>query len=367
MRNVFEVELGARSGHFTQLILPAAPYAMLDALEKLRLGNGEAPTWCILSVFNCERIADFMDEDGALFELNALCQQLALLNEGQLAIVEGLVKMEYEQGAQPVPLPRLIDMAYSTDRCHHVDEATNDYTLGRFCAENGFVPEADDLPDEAFELLDFAKIGREFRQNEGGVFTSGGYVQKHDELRQMYENLDFTAKKPEYTILVQTASGCEVRLPVPPGDPTGDEPVLCVDCAAPSLIGLSGRMGTWDMLAHRLAEVELDGELPKYKAVLEATGCDEISWALALADELEQYSFDPKVRDPEDVAEDRLFRLLSPEEVDLLTPSLNLYPSGQTLIGASGQLTGRGWVERVDGQPIDPEQSQTGGMNLERF
>ena len=168
-----------------------------------------------------------------------------------------------------------------------------------------------------------------------------------------YENLDLTLKKPEYTILVQTASGCEVRLPVPLGAPTGDEPVLCVDCAAPALIGLSGRMGTWDMLAHRLAELGMDGDLPKYKAVLEATGCDEISWALALADELEQYSFDPKVRDPEEVAEERLFRLLPPEEVDLLTPSLNLHQYGQTLIGASGQLTGRGWVERVDGQPID--------------
>ena len=158
MRKVFEMELGARSGHFTQLILPAAPYAMLDALKKLRLEEGETPTWTALSIFNCERIADFMDEDGTLFELNALCQQLAQLDEAQLAIVEGLAKMEYEQGAQPVSLPQLIDMAYSTDRCHFVEEATDDYTLGRFCAENSFVPEADDLSDEAFELLDFARI-----------------------------------------------------------------------------------------------------------------------------------------------------------------------------------------------------------------
>ncbi len=136
MRKVFEVELGARSGHFTQLILPAAPYAMLDALEKLRLEDGEAPTWATLSVFNCERIADFMDEDGTLFELNALCQQLALLDEGQLAIVEGLAAMGYEKGSRPIPMPQLIDMAYSTDRCHLVEEATDDYTLGRFCAEN---------------------------------------------------------------------------------------------------------------------------------------------------------------------------------------------------------------------------------------
>ena len=96
--------------------------------------------------------------------------------------------------------------------------------------------------------------------------------------------------------------------------------MLCVDCAAPTLTGLTGTLGTWDMLAHRLVELEMDGELPKYKALVEAIGCDEICWALALANELDQYSFDPKVRDPEEVAEERLFRLLPPEEVNLLTP-----------------------------------------------
>lgn len=305
MRKVFEVELGARSGHFTQLILPAAPYAMLDALEKLRLEDGEAPTWATLSVFNCERIADFMDEDGTLFELNALCQQLALLDEGQLAIVEGLAAMGYEKGSRPIPMPQLIDMAYSTDCCHLVEEATNDYTLGRFCAENGFVPEADDLSDEAFEQLDFAKIGREFRQNEGGVLTSGGYVQKHDELRQVCDTLNLVPQKPDYAILVATASGCEVKLPVPLGEPLGDEPVLCVDCAAPALTGLSGAMATLDMLAHRLTYLTVDGEMPKYKALLEATGCDDIRWALALADGLNQYSFSPNLLEPEDAAMDQ--------------------------------------------------------------
>ena len=368
MRKVFEMELGARSGHFTQLILPAAPYAMLDALEKLRLEDGEAPTWATLSVFNCERIADFMDEDGTLFELNALCQQLALLDEGQLAVVEGLAKMEYEQGAQPVPLPRLIGMAYSTDRCHFVEEATDDYTLGRFCAENSFVPEADDLSDEAFELLDFARIGREFRQNEGGVFTSGGYVQQHDELRQVYETLDLAPKKPDHTILVQTASGCEVRLPVPLGEPTGDEPVLCLDCATPALIGLSGTMATWDFLAHRLAELEVDGELPKYKALVEATGCDDICQALSLADELDQYMLDPKYHTPEEVARGVINMTVPRHEIETLLPHVNLYQYGQALIQASGgQLTGYGLIERTDGQPvqaIDQEQSQMGEMNL---
>ena len=47
----------------------------------------------------------------------------------------------------------------------------------------------------------------------------------------------------------------------------------CLDCAAPALIGLTAMVSTLDMLARRLTELELDGELTKYKAVLAATGC----------------------------------------------------------------------------------------------
>ena len=64
--------------------------------------------------------------------------------------------------------PQLIDLAYSTDCCHLVEGVVTDAQLGRFCTGNGFVPEAEGLSDKAFELLDFAKIGREFCEAAGG-------------------------------------------------------------------------------------------------------------------------------------------------------------------------------------------------------
>ena len=371
MCKVFEVELSSHSRRNVPLALPAQPYVMLDALEQLRLEDGEIPQWILPSTgcFGYDDVFQVLDRSGGLFDLNALAQRLSALDDQQDAALEGLLKMEpgNQYGCAVIPIPRLIDLAYSTDRCHIVEEATDDYTLGRFCAENGFVPEADDLSDEAFELLDFTRIGQQFRQNEGGVFTSGGYVQKHDELRQVYETLDLAPKKPDHTILVQTASGCEVKLPVPLGDPTGDEPVLCADCAAPALIGLSGRLGTWDMLAHRLAELEVDGELPKYKAVLDATGCDDICWALSLADELDQYMLDPKCRTPEEVAESAINFVVPQREIAALLPHVNLYQYGQALVQAGGgALTGYGLIERVGHQPIQSmEQEPTqGGLEM---
>ena len=168
MRKLVDVELSSRNGLYTELSFPTTPYSILDALEKLRLEANEEPEWFILRSLDSQDVIWRFDQCGSLTELNTLCEQLVQLDERQLAIVQGLVDME-----EPIyiPMSRFIDIVYSTDRCHFLEGITDDAQLGRFCAENGFVSEADDLSDEAFELLDFAKIGQEFLQDVGGVFT----------------------------------------------------------------------------------------------------------------------------------------------------------------------------------------------------
>ncbi len=137
MRKVFEVELSSENG-CTELTLPAAPYALLDALEKLELADDEAPRWEILRMHSCGHLSPYLDHGGTLTELDALTQRLSELGETELSIVDGLIQMEQLQpGITPVPLPRLIDLAYSTDCCHLVEGVVTDAQLGRFCAEAG--------------------------------------------------------------------------------------------------------------------------------------------------------------------------------------------------------------------------------------
>ena len=52
MRKVFEVELSSQDGLCAELALPATRYALLDAVEKLELADGEAPQWELLSAFD---------------------------------------------------------------------------------------------------------------------------------------------------------------------------------------------------------------------------------------------------------------------------------------------------------------------------
>ena len=224
--------------------------------------------------------------------------------------------------------------------------------------------EAGDLPDAAFALLDFERIGKQFRKAEGGVFTRAGYVQRREELKQVYNTLDLTLKKPDYAILAELPDGNRVKLPTPLGKTMVDEPARCIDCVAPALIGLTAMRSTLDMLARRLAELELDGDLTRYKAVLEATGCDDISQALALADELDRYSFDPEPREPDEVASGYLKGLLPEEDLAALLPNVNLYCYGQKLIEQSGgKLTGYGYVQpsTAPTQDIGP---QTDGSEM---
>lgn len=353
MRKVFEAELSSKNG-CTQLTLPAGPHALLDALERLRLEPGETPRWEILRMPSCGHLSPYLDHGGALPELNALTLRLSELGETELSILEGLIQMEQPRpGITPLPLPRLIDLAYSTDCCHLVEGVVTDVQLGRFCAENGFAPEVENLPDAAFELLDFGKIGRQFREIEGGVFTRGGYVQWREELKQVYKTLDLTPKKPDYTILAELPDGSRMELPAPLDRSVEDSPVQCVDCAAPVLNGLTGNLGTLNYLARRVAELEADGGLTKYKSLLEAARCDGIIQALSLADQLDQYHLSPKLLGPEGVAMECLNTLLADEDAELIAQYLDLSRYGEAVVAQDGgKLTSYGLVERADGRPI---------------
>ena len=366
MREVFEVEAASENG-CTQLTLPAAPYAMLDALERLRLEPGETPRWELLKSYDAWHIYQYMDqEDGSLADLNALAQRLALLKDQEFAIIEGLAAMEPGPLGQSIPLSRLIDMAYSTDCCHLVEGVVTDAQLGRFCAESGFVPGADSLTGEMFELLDFERIGKQFGEAEGGVFTRGGYVQRREELKQVYKTLDFTPKKPDYTMLAELPDGSRIKLPTPPGKTMADEPAQCVDCATPSLTGLTAMLSTLDMLARRMVELEVDGELTKYKALLEAVHCQDMIQALTLADGLDQYTFSPKLLEPEDVAFECLRTMLPGNEVELLTPYLDLRRYAQAALDQTdGLLTRHGMIQRTADQPAQTMDRETESNELE--
>lgn len=340
MRKVMNVYLARAatpySESYADLDLPATPYELLDTLDRLRLSEGETPYSQINEYYNFEELAPLLSGDSGLYELNALAKRLSELDELQQASFKGMLQMEVNKKEGQIQMPRLIDLAYGTGCCHVVD-ATNDSQLGRFYAENGFVPEVDDLSDNLFNMLDFERIGRELRQGEGGVFTDHGYVVRHSEPEKVFDMLDLAPKQSDYQILLELTGDRHnfLELPDEPQafDGMEDCSFRCLDCRVPALMGTAEKadLQTVNEFAHALSEMN-EHQATVYKAALIATDCADLESATALLDNLDHFMLDSKIASPEDTALSELCFMVGGNGVERLQKYVNLPAYGRDLL-----------------------------------
>ena len=347
------------------LSLPAMPYELFDALDRARVQQGDDLYFQVekYSVFEYME-PPFITDANNLVELNTLCQKLSELNDQQSTAFEGLLKMEVAKKNGPIAIGKLIDLASSVDCCHVVGEALNDSQLGRFYAENGFVPELDNLPDKVFELLDFERIGRELRQGECGVFTNGGYVVQHSELAEVYKDMTFTMQTPDYQILLEDMQGNRIELPRQNLPDAGI--CACIDCRIPLLMAAIDAADIQDVNA--FAETLKDmGDKPmrKYKAVLSASGCDSLEEAAVLAEHLNEYLFDEKVTGLRDMALAEINFMMDEDGAALLARYVDLTGYGKAVLeNDCAVITPYGHLERKDHQPVQAPPNQQSGMEM---
>lgn len=368
--------------------LPATNYEMVDILERLGSENIDSLYFEIDKSYRGEFLTDALESGITIRELNILAWKISEMDEEQEAAFEGLVKMEQKtQHISRLPYPKLLQLAENTDCCHVVSEARNDSQLGRFYAENGFVEGADDLPDNLFELLDFEKIGREIRLEEGGVFTEdSGYVVRHSELRELKKLPDLGFRKPYYTMLLELRlaeyeNGPVLQLELPMTKEhiqslaekylLEDETVRCTDCAIPFFLDYIGKQAVSLQELNDFAQM-MDfalerGELAKYKAILLATSCRDVSQAAELGKYrwMEEYRFLPYQGegDPEKYAANWLKKTLGKEA--RLVPDEGLEELGRRLMERDHVIeTGYGPVRRVDCQPIQRMEQEHSTMEM---
>lgn len=381
------VELSGNGDSYATVTLPLTPYEMLDTLDKLRMTPQDEPDWEICGFLAHRELHDWIG-NGSIYELNALCRKLSELNPQESIVFEGLVEMEKEKDAKIIPMHRLLDLAYSTGQCHLLDDVHNAEQLGRFAAENGFVPVADDLSDKAFELLDFKKIGERFMRGEGGVIVRGGYVAQDGDLAQdVWKTLDLTPRKPDYAILVELIApdpndNVKLVLPAPPAEldaamaltgahELSEAPCLCLDCRAPALrdaITDANSLADACRAADQLAALS-ESQLKIFRALITAMEVTELGAALDFAERIDEYLLSPEMRTFEETAEYDLRFCLGDEAAEVLLPHVNLYQYGRALQEREQfALTDYGRVQRVDCQPLmaenQKEQPTMGGMEM---
>ena len=393
--SVYAAGRGPREA-YAVLDLPATPYEIEDALEKVRLQPDEKLFLDIEEYYDFGFLAPYLEDVNNLHGLNALAQRLSQFVDYESAVFAGQLKMDLEARISDITLPRLLSLANNTPYCDVVDVAVNDSQLGKFYAENGFVTELEQLPDEAFkiieDMLDYEQIGRKMRQAEGGVFVDrstygySGYVIRHREPEMA--NALSAPEKPDYMILLEVCKGffndpdydrdSVVQLKLPASKETLDGVLntleaadwselafTCLDCRIPALIEAVNQ--TEDVFAANHAAsrfAQMTGEqIPKLKSLLEVTGISNLADAVQLSEQMDSYVYSPEFSSPTDVAKAEIKFSLIEQEADLLIPHVNLHQYGKALLeNHNWTLTDYGMISRQDGQPIQKFEEQNQGM-----
>ena len=397
-KKIFEVYL-AKEGipnneAYAKLDLPASPWELWDALDKVRLNEGEQLYMEIDDYYAFEYLAPHLEElDISLNELNDLAARLATLDEVQGIAFEGLFSMEVQKKVNTnggiITMQDMRDLAVSakTD-CYHVVEAADDAQLGRFYAENDFVPELEGISDAVFEMLDFAGIGRMMRCSENGVFVGSLYVLRDAELTTAPPVQKTLPEKPGYlfrlTLGLHPDIGCnrttELDLPASEEALAAAQEQLCtLNWENTVVLNYDGILPNAAFFADLPTELEAFNEftkavqdmpfpekqLPKLKALLKQFEVQDIATAISLTECLDDYVLTPEISSPQETAIDQLHFMTDDHSVELLISHVNLYTYGCDLIREDNAvLSPYGLLHRADYQPMLSPMQETQKMEM---
>ena len=370
------------SDAYAKLELPASPWELWDAMEKVRLQKEDILYMEIEDYYAFEYLAPHLDGlDIGLNELNDLAALLSVLDEVQEAAFEGLFSMDVQKKVNAnggvITLQDLRDLAVSakTD-CYHVVDAADDAQLGRFYAENEFVPELDGISDKVFEMLDFAGIGRMMRCGENGVFVNSLYVLRDGELTTAPPVQKALPEKPGYLFRLTLGLHPDIggnrttELDLPASEEAlaaaqeqlgtlnwENTVVLNYDGILPNaafFADLPSELETFNEIAKAVQDMPFpEKQLPKLKALLKQFEVQDIETAMGLTEHLDDYVLTPEISSPQETAIDQLHFMTDDHSVELLISHVNLYAYGCDLIREdNAALSPYGLLHRADYQPM---------------
>ena len=393
MRKVCEVYLVSSSAsdeRGVELTFPVSQYEMMDAFEQIHTKSPGDVYWQVDEFYCFDYLAPHLDESMSIFEFNALTEQLSKLDGYQETALEGLLQMQVDKHVQEnsgiITVPELMMLASNVDRCHVLADVHSNEDLGKFYVENGFREDLDALPDSAYALLDYAKIGKQMRESEASVFTPHGYVVRTEELQPLpdYEpqrdinymiRLALMNHENEQRTAVLDLPATEQRMQEVQEELDApewyDAQFTGCDAIVPQMNGMLTDVEDLpriNELARSLQELKASGQLTKFKAVVSATKCESLDDVFDRLEKLPQYCFETKIRDRDAVVRDELEIVLGGKDAALIYKHLNREDYAEDVLKQYGaEITPYGMVNREDLGPLHepiPEQQQEPQMRM---
>ena len=390
MRKVCEVYLVSSASsdeRGVELTFPVSQYEMMDAFEQIHTKSPGDVYWQVDEFYCFDYLAPHLDESMSIFEFNSLTEQLSKLDERQETALEGLLQMQVNKHMQEnggiITVPELMMLAHNVDHCHVLADVHTDTELGKFCADNDFLPELTALPDSVYALLDYAKIGKQMRESEAGTFTPHGYVVRTEELQPLpdYEpqreinymiRLTLMNHENERKTAVLDLPATEQRLLEVQKELDApewfDAQFTGCDAIAPQLNTMLTDVEDLpriNELAQALQVLKASGQLTKFKAVVSATQCETLEDVFDRIEKLPQYCFETKIRDKDALVRDELEFVLGGKDADLIYKHLNREAYAEDVLKQYGaEITPYGMVNREDFGPLhepisEQQQEQT--------
>ena len=378
-----------------RLELPASPWELHDSMDKVRLQENEELYLEIDDYYGFKYLAPhLMELDASLNELNDLAGRLAVLDETEQEAFDGLLRLEIQRNVESnggvLTMQDLRNLAVSAGAaCCHVVGAPSDAELGRFYAENGFIPELDGISDEVFEMLDFAGIGRMMRCGENGVFVGNLYVLQDGELTTAPPVQKTLPEKPGYLFRLtlglhpDVGDARTVTLELPASEKELEDAqerlgtlqwentvVLDYDGIIPNaatFADLPMEIEAFNEFAKSVKDIPVrQVQLPKLKALLEQFEVQDIGTAILLAEHLDDYILTPELSSPQETAVDQLRFLLDDAAAERLLPHVNLFTYGNEVIQHdNAALTSYGLLHREDYQPMQTQVQERFEMDMQ--
>ena len=387
MRKVCEVYLVSSASsdeRGVELTFPVSQYEMMDAFEQIHTKSPGDVYWQVDEFYCFDYLAPHLDESMSIFEFNSLTAQLSKLDERQETALQGLLQMQVNKHMQenggPITVQELMMLAHNVDHCHVLADVHTDTELGKFCADNDFLPELTALPDSVYALLDYAKIGKQMREDESGVFTPHGYVVRTEELQPLPEHesqreitymirLTLMNHENEQRTAILDLPATEARLLEVQKELDApewfDAQFTGCDAIVPQLNTLLTDVEDLpriNELAQSLQELKAGGQLTKFKAVVSATKCESLDDVFDRLEKLSQYCFEIKIRNKDALVRDELEFVLGGKDADLIYKHLNCEAYAEDVLKQYGaEITPYGMVNRADFGPLHepiPEQKQ---------
>ena len=158
-----------------------------------------------------------------------------------------------------------------------------------------------------------------------------------------------------------------------PTDETAFENITAIqitDCVCPMLKGMDINdvdISALNNFAVQLQQINDIGKLPKLNAVLSANQCNSVNQAILLAERLEHFNLDAKIKTYADLVYDELENVIGGRQAEELRQCLDIEKYGRILQqGYNAVFTEYGMVTRDDFQPMDaPWQDESEVMDIQ--